>query len=281
MKYVKNENSLSDNSNYLLYNVTNYKLTIDNSVTEILTKFASVILEYMKFISEKITVKNKHYYKFIFERGIETIIHVFSMIFYYTKNLDLTFYHTQKAYYFYIEFIEQISDENITFLQLSSKDAILFVYKKTIFDLNNDYRKNIPDHKVEETNILDMVDDLIYIYKIIVQFIINHKEFDYNNKINYITSACISIKSISEVLNKNKIKKNYIECIYLFINVLVDKDKNVGVNEFFKVLDEFVKKLVNKKKIDETLIKNKIIDTEINAYIENKEFDKLLDWICV
>ena len=67
----------------------------------------------------------------------------------------------------------------------------------------------------------------------------------------------------------------------MFINVLIDKDKNLGVNEFFKILDEFVKKIVNKKKIDETLIKNKIIDTEINAYIENKEFDKLLDWICV
>jgi hypothetical protein len=34
-------------------------------------------------------MKNKPYYRFIFERGIETLIHVFSCIFYYTKNLEL------------------------------------------------------------------------------------------------------------------------------------------------------------------------------------------------
>jgi hypothetical protein len=100
----------------------------------------------MRFISEKTTMKNKLYYKFIFERGIETLLHVFSIIFYYTKNLELTFYHTQKAYYFYIEFIEQISDDNVTFLQLSSRDAVMFVYKKTIFDINNEYKKNIKEH---------------------------------------------------------------------------------------------------------------------------------------
>ena len=172
MKNSKNDNSLSENSNYLLYNVANYKVSIDNSVTEILTKFVRVIVEYMRFISEKITMKNKQYYKFIFERGIETLMHIFSIIFYYTKNLELTFYHCQKAYYFYIEFIEQISDDNVTFLQLSSRDAILFVYKKTIFDLHNEYRKNIPEPTIEEKNILSIVVSNTYIYKNIVKFII-------------------------------------------------------------------------------------------------------------
>jgi hypothetical protein len=169
MKNSKNDNSLSENSNYLLYNVANYKVSIDNSVTEILTKFVRVIVEYMRFISEKITMKNKQYYKFIFERGIETLMHIFSIIFYYTKNLELTFYHCQKAYYFYIEFIEQISDDNVTFLQLSSRDAILFVYKKTIFDLHNEYRKNIPEPTIEEKNILSIVVSNTYIYKNIVK----------------------------------------------------------------------------------------------------------------
>lgn len=147
MKNSKNKlgklsnNSLNENSNYLLYNTSNYKHLIENSVSEILTKFVDIILQYMKLISEKNIIKNKRSYRFIFERGIETLIHVFWMIFYYTKNLELTFYHSQKAYYFYIEFIEQISDDNITFLQLSTQDAILFVYKKTIFDLNNEYKK--------------------------------------------------------------------------------------------------------------------------------------------
>ena len=117
---------------YLLYNVENYKPLIQNTAQEILTKFTEMMIEYMRLIAEKTNIKNKQYYIFIFERGIETLIHIFSMIFYYTKNLELTFYHSQKAYYFYVEFIEQISDDNITFLQLSSRDALMFVYQNLL-----------------------------------------------------------------------------------------------------------------------------------------------------
>ena len=277
MKNPKNDNSLSENSNYILYNVTNYKNNINNTLCEILTKFVRVIVEYMRFIAEKITMKNKQYYKFIFERGIETLIHIFSMIFYYTKNLELTFYHCQKAYYFYIEFIEQISDDNITFLQLSSRDAILFVYKKTIFDLNNEYRKNIPEPSIEEKNILSLVDSHTNIYKNIVEYIINHKDFTYDNKIEYINKCCNYIETFSENLKKNKIKKNIIECIYLFTNLLADKQ--IEIDMFFNLLDDFVKKINIKKKVNEKIIKNKIYDGEINNYIVNNEVNKIVDWI--
>lgn len=283
MKHSKNttvkltNNNVGDNSHYILYNTSNYKAVIENSVSEILTKFVEVIIEYMRFISEKIMMKNKPYYRFIFERGIETLIHVFSVIFYYTKNLELTFYHTQKAYYFYIEFIEQISDDNVTFLQLSSRDAILFVYKKTIFDLNNEYRKGIQDPTFEEKNILATVDTYTYIYKNIVLFIINHKGFSYENKNDYINTSCNSIEFISETLNKNKIKPNYIECVHLFIALLADK--KLEILDFFRVLDEFIKKIISKKKIDEKVIKNKIYDSEINNFVNHNELNKIVEWI--
>lgn len=277
MKNNKTVNSLSDNSNYILYNTLNYKPIIDYSVSEILTKFVYVIIEYMRFISEKTTMKNKLYYKFIFERGIETLLHVFSIIFYYTKNLELTFYHTQKAYYFYIEFIEQISDDNVTFLQLSSRDAVMFVYKKTIFDINNEYKKNIKEHSTDEKNILALVDSHTYIYKSIVQFIINHKDFKYDNKTIYINNCCDKIELISEILNKNKTKKGVIECIYLFTNLLADKQ--IDVNSFFILLDEFIKKIVSKKKVDDKIIKHKIYDSDINLFINNNDFNTIVDLI--
>ena len=256
MKNSKSESSLSENSNYLLYNVTNYRVNIKYTITDILSKFVRVIIEYMRFISEKITMKNKKYYKFIFERGIETLIHVFSMIFFYTKNLELTFYHCQKAYYFYVEFIEQISDDNITFLQLSSRDAILFVYRKTIFDLNNEYRKNIAEPNIEEKNILSLVKSYTDIYKNIVLFIINHKDFNYDNKNEYINICCNYINELGENLNKNKVKKTSIECIYIFSNLF--SDKPIEIKLFFNLLNNFIKKLSIKKKVNENLIKNKI-----------------------
>jgi hypothetical protein len=283
MKHSKNttvkltNNNVGDNSHYILYNTSNYNAVIENSVSEILTKFVEVIIEYMRFISEKIMMKNKPYYRFIFERGIETLIHVFSVIFYYTKNLQLTFYHTQKAYYFYTEFIEQISDDNVTFLQLSSRDAILFVYKKTIFDINNEYRKNIQEPTSEEKNILATVDIYTDIYKSIVLFIINHKGFNYETKNDYINTSCDAIEFISETLNKNKIKPNYIECVHLFITLL--EDKKLDIFDFFKVLDEFIKKIISKKKFDEKVIKNKIYDSEINNFVNNNELNKIVEWI--
>ena len=65
----------------------------------------------------------------------------------YTKNIELTMFHSKKALYYYIEFIGQISDVSVhhSYLQLNSKDATLFVYKKTIYDINNfrsDEKKN-------------------------------------------------------------------------------------------------------------------------------------------
>jgi len=279
MKNTKNINSLNDNSSYLLYNVNNFNPSIANSVQEILKKFVSVIVEYMRFISEKITMKNKPYYRFIFERGLETIIHIFLIVFYYTKNLDLTFYHTQKAYYFYIEFIEQISDDNITFLQLSSRDAILFVYKKTIYEINNDYRKNITEPNIQEKNILSIVDSYTDIYRNIIKFLINHKNFTYENKMEYINSCCDLIVFISDSLNKNKIKKNLIDCISLFTTIITNKQLNVDVKVFFTLLDEFIKKLTTKKKLDEKAITVKLYDFNANLDINNSHVNKIIQFI--
>jgi hypothetical protein len=183
----------------------------------------------------------------------------------------------KKSYYFYIEFIEQISDNNVTFLQLSSRDAILFVYKRTIFELNQEYRKNMDEPSIEEKNILKIVDSYIYVYKSITEFLINHKDFKYDTKVEYINVCCDCIEYISGIINKNKVKKNMIECIYIFTNILVNKD--ISILDFFKLLDDFIKNIIIKKKLDERKIKNRIYDQEINTLILNKEFDNLVDKI--
>ena len=268
----------------ILYNPENYKSTIHNTSQDILAKFSIIIIEYMRLISEKINIKNKQYYVFIFERGIETLIHIFSMIFYYTKNLDLTFYHSQKAYYFYIEFIEQISDDNITFLKLTSKDAVMFVYKKTIFDLNNERKKTMPLLKADEISIISYTDAYIHIYKNFVSYILNHSDFIYENKLEYINSSCDKMQKCISILNKHKIKQNYIECIYLFTNLLTQIDEVKTVSIFFDTIEEFVKRLkdltIRKKIINEKIINKNIYDYSINDNKFVNEFvNELLDYI--
>ena len=266
-------NSLSDTSNFLLYNTSNYKPVINNSVSEIVLKLVDVIVEYMRFITNKITIKNNAYWRYIFERGINTLIHVFSIIFFCTKNLELTFYHTQKAFYFYIEFIEQISDDSVTFLQLSSRDATLFVYKKTIFDLNNGYKKNIPVLTREEKYIMDKVDLYISIYKSIVLFVINHVDIKYD-KNDYINTCCDNIDQLN-VMFKPNVMSNYMECIHIFITLLVDK--NINVPDLFHLLTEFIKQLANKKyNEDPKVIGTRLYNIEISNFIDNENF---IDWI--
>jgi hypothetical protein len=275
----------SEYTQYMLYNVENYNPLIKNSSQEILTKFIEVIIEYMRLIAEKINIKNKQYYVFIFERGIETLIHIFSMIFYYTKNLELTFYHSQKAYYFYVEFIEQISDDNITFLQLSSRDALMFVYKKTIFELNNDRKRASLPLTSDEHAIVSYTDMHMHIYKKLVSFILLHKDFKYENKLDYINVCCDKIQKIAAIINKSKTKKNSLlkeECIYAFVNFLINKQPEIsGIDVFFDILEKFIERLKQKKSvINEKKIINKIYEFNINNEFTGENMqDTLIDHI--
>ncbi len=279
MKSLKQNNHLvTENPQYALNNVDNYKPNFDCLLQDILTKFVSVVVEYMRFMSEKISMKNKHYYRFIFERGIETVSHVFINTLYFTKNLDLSFYHSQKAYYFYIEFIEQISDENVTFLQLSSRDAILFVYKKTIYEINQEYKKTMLDLSSEDNATLTAMDFYIAIYKNIIRYIFLDSDFNYTNNVEHIDRCCDKLKLLTDEFNKVKSKKNYSECIYLFTNLLVDKQIKLLV--FFNLILEFTKRLQSRKKIDEQSVrKNMLLDLEMELELDEPNSALVLDVI--
>jgi len=138
-------NSIQTNNNYSLNDTNNYRTELNCTLGDIVNKYNILLAEYLHFIVENIGVKNSEYSKFIIERGLETIAHVFTLILYYSRNIDMAYYHGQRSFYFYVEFIGQISEDQHTFLNLSSRDAAMFVYKKTIFELSNDYRKNITE----------------------------------------------------------------------------------------------------------------------------------------
>ena len=162
---------MKDNS---LQNIENYKkdsndaaVTLYNEM-DIYMKYVNVINQYLLFGIETIKNKNSEYLKYILIKGLFTISHVFKMLLLFTQNLDLTYYHCQKSYSYYIEFIGQIGDDAVTYLQLNSKDAAHFVYKKTIFDINQEYKKNYYETKNEEIK-NKLVSILIEIYNKIIE----------------------------------------------------------------------------------------------------------------
>lgn len=188
--------------NNILQNANNYNNTITDNIFDIYNKFTSIINEFILHMldnnkSKKVDIE-------LYE-GIKALTHVFKFLMLYTKNLELTLYHCQRAFYFYIEFMDQMNDESHSFLQLTVKDAILFVYKKTIYDINDDYRTN---YNIESTKDEDILDVILSIYiEMLLLHICKSREMD--NKLKYLSDENEKlIKNINKIYHKNKKDQN-------------------------------------------------------------------------
>jgi len=66
--------------------------------------------------------------------GITIINRVFEYIFLKTKHITYAYYYSNEAFSYYLEYMEQIYKANLLY-NVNHADAIVFVYKKTIFEL--------------------------------------------------------------------------------------------------------------------------------------------------
>jgi hypothetical protein len=228
-------NTNKDN-NFSLQNLDNYRKNIDNTTSEITEKYYMLIAEYFKFITENIKVKNSNFAKFIITRGLDTITNVFNSIFYYTKNIDLTYFHCQKSFYFYVEFVGQISEDEKMFLQLSSRDATLYVYKKTIFEINSECKNTCESSKLLNDQI-EIINGYINIYKTMVYKIIQSDRNNINNNL-YIET----FEKICKKINKTNLNNENV----VLLNDIMDKFYFIiedDIDYFFDVVQEFTKKM--------------------------------------
>ena len=222
---------------YCLKNEKNINKTLTYNINQIITKYILLLRGYLLFISEKlITIKNKENYCFILLRGLDTITSVFTMLLYNTNNLELAYYHSQKSYFYYIEFIEQISDENRSFLMLNSRDASIYVYKKTIFEIcNPDIIRDLIKYK--------QVNLCIDIYKNLIYYAMN-ADFVFGEKMTYITSFIEDIYK----LNLQHITYTYLELcdLYTLCQTVSNSRKNITIGEYVEIIKLFVdKKITN------------------------------------
>ena len=147
--------------------------------------YMRIVAEFCGQAEESITVKNLEYFKYVVIRGLETITHVYRMLLLYTKIQSFHFL-IVKALYYYLEFIGQIGDEGHEFLKLTSTDAALFVYKKTIFAINQGYRKEYSEKNgAEDQNII--TDNLFTMTEIFLSGMKNVIDTKYKmSKMNYV-----------------------------------------------------------------------------------------------
>ena len=226
-------------TNYALDNIENFKEEIDCNEFDILFKYNLLTIEYLKFIIENPSISSKGvpYIRFIILRGFETISHVFQLILNYSKNLEMTYYHCQKAFYFYVEFIEQITDLQNSFLKLNSRDACMYVYKKTIFEINNEMRKNSKSCKEIEKFSKKMV----IIKKVVCYNINNFEILIESNKeflLKNIYNLCLKIMN-------NNLNNKTLQLLDVYINM--EKTKPTQYNYFTDIFT-FIAKLLKPTK---------------------------------
>jgi hypothetical protein len=118
-----------------LYQKESYKQAIDNTFKDIIEIYTRIVVDYLHFMQKSKKIQQKVCFKFILYRGLETMTRVFNYILFFTRDLEIAKAYSEKSMFYYIEFVSQINKDQHAFLQFTSRDAVLYVYKKTIYDI--------------------------------------------------------------------------------------------------------------------------------------------------
>jgi hypothetical protein len=207
---------------------------------------------------ESIRIQDEIYKKYVIKKGGLTIEHIFNFLLYYTLNIDLTYHHCEQGFIYYIEFISQmIINGDSTLLALSSKDAVLFVLKKTIFDISKEYRELNPLSENDNKK-LNLVKNFTSTYKNILFLYIDGLKFDSEKVIK--ENETKSIKNIvinmlyNEIIENNN--TNPIDVINYFIDFIRNKEE-LSICNKLNVIEQFIKKY-NKQFITMDKLQNKL-----------------------
>jgi len=167
-----------------------YKPYINEEVSTIFVRYVYVINEYFahaikSFNDEDSQLYNlqSQDYQYILFNGFNAITTIFKLLLLYTRNLDIVTLHSQKSVYYYVEFLGQIINIHNQFLKLTPKDAVVFMYKKTIFKIPNEYKRGFIENEADCSK-LKRLDHFIMQYSTVVYEELTNRHFYFNNS-NY------------------------------------------------------------------------------------------------
>jgi len=271
---------------YSLQNADNYNKVLSSTLSDVFIKYVNLINEFIIQCCENLYVKNINYNRYIIKKGVETLSHVFKMLLLYSMNLELTYHHCHKSLFYYIEFIGQISGDNQNLLQLTLKDSTLFVYKKTIFDINNEIRNKF-DMSFNEKTKMDVIMHLIKIYNELLYLLIEKHEFPRDNQVSLLNEMSHNVQKVTNTivnlytgnndlnfLEQLKIIDCFVECI---------KNKQLENNNVFSLFDTFIKKLSHKSiTLDLSFLEKifkKLNSEKFNDLLLEEPNKKTINWL--
>ena len=167
---------MSEREEVSLKCLDNYKAKARWDICVVAAKFIEIVNDYLERALEGLNVESEEYLEYLVLKGERTILHVFIFILLYTNSDTLALLHAQKGSYLYIEFMGQIGQADNTYLGLSAKDASMFVYKKTIFDIDNKIRKDWGEPDLKTKTRFDSVELMANLYVSVTKRLIEHRE---------------------------------------------------------------------------------------------------------
>lgn len=109
---------------------------------DLIKMLLNIIYEYLD------NMKNSEFFMklensiFLLSIGFRMMIHIFQLNYIHSKNINDVYFNCQKAYYYYLEYLEQMYSTNMC-QDLNHLDAMLFVYSKTLIKYESD-SLNVP-----------------------------------------------------------------------------------------------------------------------------------------
>jgi hypothetical protein len=212
--------------------------------------------------------------------GINTINRVFEHTLLRTKCIETAKYYSQKSYYYYLEYMEQVSNMYLS-QGLNHMDAVMFVYKKTIFDLaNDDTNQSVNMITMQSSplvvNDVELNDTLGKIFKLInTLFYWDNKNIGFSNRL----AICHSY------LSKFLKKLDIIETLCIYLEMLQYKI-SMDFLTYESLLTELADKKIRKK--DDSindwsefiLIKFYIDESTLIEKFESGNMKDFVKWLC-
>ena len=205
---------------------------------EILYQYYNIINKFIYYFKKNLRIEFKERFKdLILIRGINIIHYLYFLLLYRNSNLTTVVNICDKASVYYIEFINQVNINQSVKFELNIRDAIIFMYKKTIF-CNTEINEDMTILSNENTITIS----------------------DSSNNHNIITTKYISLSL--HILNNIFIILNNNDCTDISSSIF-DKIINLLYNNIFN-LENINNRIIN------------ILDNKLYSSLDEKSLENLL-----
>ena len=263
----------------ILQNCENYNKMLPCGYTDVFLKYIENMNKFLICCIQTIQIQNDNYKKYIIKKGIELIDHTFIFLLYYTLNPELVYSHCEQGFIYYIEFMGQVTINSDNCLPLTTKDATLFVYKKTIFEICKEYRDNSPI-SMEDSNTLKTIKELTNVYKSLLFLYVDEANFENEKNMNGYELKCLKniiINILSNDLDFNDVFSTNLNVIEYFM-IFIKTNEDLIIHNKLNVIELFVKKF-NKQNITIEMLKKNINNEFFNEVCINYSINNINKYV--